>query len=107
MKTLLRAQWDRIAGALLVVAGGVALLLGWVGASGTSQTYEQIPFVVSGGLVGIALVIVGAACWLSADLRDEWRKLHRIETRLEMLADVPHPQPASDAIVETPVRSAP
>jgi hypothetical protein len=106
LKVLLRAYWDRIAGTVLLVAGAVALILGWVGASGTSQTYQQIPLLISGGLAGLALIVVGATVWVSADLRDEWRKLHRIEARLEMLADVPCQAPA-EAVIDGPVRSAP
>ena len=30
---------------------------------------------------------LGALCWLSADLRDEWTKLDRIEDALNRLAD--------------------
>ena len=39
-------------GALLIVAG-------WWGASGTRDLTEQIPYLISGGLLGIALVIAG------------------------------------------------
>jgi hypothetical protein len=67
----------------LTVVGGVLLILGWFGVSGQGLTSEQIPYVVSGGLGGIFLMGVGAALWLSADLRDEWSKLDRIEKVLE------------------------
>jgi hypothetical protein len=32
--------------------------------------------------VGVFLLGLGGVLWLSADLRDEWRKLDRIERRL-------------------------
>jgi hypothetical protein len=38
-----------------------------------------MPYVVSGGLVGIFLLGLGGVMWLSADLRDEWRELARLE----------------------------
>jgi hypothetical protein len=66
----------------LVVAGAAALLVGWVGVSGAVYPAAQIPYVVSGGLLGIFLVGVGGVLWLSADLRDEWRELHRIQEQL-------------------------
>jgi hypothetical protein len=80
--TILRAQWDRVAAIVAVVLGALALLNGWIGVSGTAFAAEQIPFIVSGGLVGIFLLGLAAVLWLSADLRDEWRKLADLEDRL-------------------------
>lgn len=82
LKTWLRAQWDRVMGAGGVVAGLVAILLGYRGVAGTPFPAEQIPYVISGAVIGIALIGIGLTSWLSADLRDEWRKLDRIEQRL-------------------------
>lgn len=78
----IRAQWDRVAAVLAVLGGLLALVLGWFGASGALLPAAQIPYVLSGGLVGIFLCGVGAALWLSADLRDEWRELHKIAAHL-------------------------
>jgi hypothetical protein len=79
---LLRNQWDRAAAVALLAGGGLALLLGWVGVSSTVFTFRQIPFLISGGLVGVCLIVVAAAVWVSADLRDEWRKLDEIQDTL-------------------------
>lgn len=79
----IRVQWDRAAGAGLVVAGAVALLIGWVGVSGAVYPAEQLPFLISGGLGGLFLLGAGATLWLSADLRDEWRHLDAMEERIE------------------------
>ena len=76
---LVRYQWDRTVAAGLVVGGLVAVVVAWILASGTILTFEQIPYLMSGGLIGVCLVAVGATLWLSADLRDEWRKLDRLE----------------------------
>ena len=83
LKTWIRAQWDRAVGALGVVAGLLALLLGYQGVADTPYPAEQIPYVVSGGVLGICLIGIGLTAWLSADLRDEWHKLDRIEQLLE------------------------
>lgn len=83
-----RNQWDRVSAWVLVALGGLALVLGWVGVTGTPYTFEQIPYVISGGLGGIFLLGVGAMLWISADLRDEWRKLDRLlELHEERMAD--------------------
>ena len=82
LKLVVRALWDRISGWALIALGALALLLGWLGVSDTPLPSEQIPFVVSGGLVGIALIGVGATLLISADLRDEWHKLDDIDAAL-------------------------
>ena len=74
-----RDQWDRVGAVVLVVAGAVALLLGWLGISDALLPSEQLPYLLSGGLVGLFLLGLGTTMWLSADLRDEWRKLDRLE----------------------------
>ena len=75
-------QWDRTCAAVAVGVGAVALLLGWYGMSGSSFPAQQLPYIVSGGMFGLFAVGIGATLWLSADLRDEWRKLDRIERLL-------------------------
>ncbi|MGH9000873.1 MAG: hypothetical protein ACRDY7_15945 [Acidimicrobiia bacterium] len=75
----LRNQWDRTAAVVAAVLGAVALLAGWLGASATVYPAQQIPFIISGGLVGVVLMGLGATMWMSADMRDEWRKLDEIQ----------------------------
>lgn len=79
----LRAQWDRACAIGAVIIGLLVLGLGYLGVSGTEYVAEQLPYVISGGLVGLFLIVFGAALWLSADLRDEWRKLDSLDARLE------------------------
>ena len=73
-----RNQWDRVLAWVCVGVGALALILGWVGVTDTPYSFEQIPYVISGGLGGIFLLGVGAMLWVSADLRDEWRKLNEL-----------------------------
>lgn len=77
-----RSQWDRSAAVVAAAGGAVALLLGWLGASDNTNPAGQIPYVISGGLVGIFLVALASTLWVSADLRDEWRKLDQLEQRM-------------------------
>jgi hypothetical protein len=92
-----RNQWDRIGAWLCVIGGAVALLVGYLGVSDTLDTGEQIPYVVSGGMVGLFLLGLGALLWLSADLRDEWRKLDAIDRHLLDTARLPGPAPEGSA----------
>ena len=83
---LVRTQWDRVGAAALVAVGLSALLLGWIGMSGTVLTFQQLPYLLSGGLLGFSVITVGAALWLSADVRDEWRKIDRLEAAIDRVA---------------------
>jgi hypothetical protein len=78
----LRVQWDRAAAAAAVLLGLLCLLLGWIGTSDSLYLAQQVPYLVSGGLLGIFLLGVGAVLWLSADLRDEWRELRALRDLL-------------------------
>src|SRR2546428_1863095 len=83
LKHWLRSNWDR-AGAWLCVAGGaIVLIIGWNGASNTAYPAEQLPYILSAGIGGALLVAFGATLLISADLRDEWQKLDRIEKKLD------------------------
>ena len=83
----LRVTWDRVAAVALIAAGAVALLLGWIGMSDKAFPALQLPYLISGGITGLFVLGLGALCWMSADLRDEWTKLDRIEEALNRLAD--------------------
>jgi hypothetical protein len=78
----LRLQWDRASAWACVVAGAVCLIVGWFGVSGESLPGKQLPYIASNGLGGIFLLGTGAMLWISADLRDEWRKLDSIEAAI-------------------------
>jgi hypothetical protein len=82
VKNVLRTQLDRVLAGACVVLGGIALLFGWIGISGTALSYKQIPYIISGGLLGVILVGIGLTLYLSADLRDEWRKLDDLDQSL-------------------------
>lgn len=92
----IRNQWDRVAAWVCIAAGAIALIVGYFGVSGTLDTGEQIPYVVSGGIVGLFLLGLGAMLWLSADLRDEWRKLDAIERHVAESGSLPPPQPTPE-----------
>jgi hypothetical protein len=82
-----KAQWDRVAAWIAVAFGALLLFIGWLGVSDSVLPAEQLPYIISGGLGGIALVGIGAMLWLSADLRDEWTELHALARQLERADD--------------------
>ena len=74
----IKQQWDRALAVLAAVIGALSLVLGWVGVSGVSLVTQQIPYLISGAVVGLVAFGVASTLWLSADLRDEWAKLDDI-----------------------------
>ncbi|WP_208027034.1 hypothetical protein [Rhabdothermincola sediminis] len=57
-----------IAGMVLPVLGLIAILIGWWGASGTAYPAEQFPYLISGGVLGLGLIIAGAALFVRYSL---------------------------------------
>lgn len=66
-----------LAALALLVIGVVFVILGWYGAANTNILTEQIPYLISGGLLGIALIIVAGFFASSASLERENRELRR------------------------------
>jgi hypothetical protein len=105
-----------LAGSVLVPLGGVLIILGWWGASHSVWVYEQIPYAISGGLLGLALVFGGAFCyfayWLSQivfavrrDAEETRGALERIEALLAAQA-APAPQAAPGRVAAPAGRAA-
>jgi hypothetical protein len=118
LNSLIKSQWDRAGAIALTVIGAIFLLVGWIGVSGSAYLAEQAPYIVSGGIGGVFFLGVGATLWISADLRDEWRKLDRIEAALgdgtlrwaddTLPEDLGSGRPSGDVLYsdEAPVRAA-
>jgi hypothetical protein len=70
------------AGVVLTVAGGATLAGGWAGLDSASLLSDQIPWIVSGGLGGLALLAVGLHLFSSAGLAAERRRLERVEAAI-------------------------
>lgn len=77
MLRYLRVQWDRAGAVIALILAVIVLILGYVGTARTEYIAGQIPYLISGGLAGMMLLTVAAVLWISADLRDEWRMMHR------------------------------
>jgi len=91
-----------------VVAGGLLTLLGWFGVSGEAIVAKQIPYVVSGGIGGVVLAVIGAYFLGTEELRKDGGRLDRLEQMVNELhaallerPDAPPPAPeASSAAPE-------
>jgi peptidoglycan/LPS O-acetylase OafA/YrhL len=91
-----RLLWS---GVVIAIAGFVAIGMGWWGASGTKYVYQEIPYVISGGIFGASLVIVGAALfarysaarllrfWLARLVADQQVQTDRVVDAITALAE--------------------
>ncbi len=57
-------RWYLLAGIISMVVGVVLILGGYIGASGTALVAEQIPYLLSGGALGVGFIIVGGALFV-------------------------------------------
>jgi hypothetical protein len=74
-----------LVGVALIVAGAVAIAVGYWGVSGTLDPGEQLPFIISGGIGGVFLLGAGAAVLFSSELaeaRVQNRELQRLVREL-------------------------
>lgn len=96
----IKFQWDRAAALILFVVGILALVLGYIGTARSAYPAEQLPYMISGGVVGIFLLGTAGVLYLSADMRDEWRKLDSLDLSVREL--VLRTPPLSDAQSSNP-----
>jgi hypothetical protein len=54
-----------VIGSALLPLGIGLILLGWYGAAQTSLDWEQTPYLISGGILGLAIAGVGTAMYFS------------------------------------------
>ncbi len=76
-------KWLETIGMALVVFGFVCILLGWYGSAHSPYLYQEVPYLISGGLLGVALVIGGGVL-----VRCAWSMRQVEEDRRNALAIV-------------------
>lgn len=81
-----------VAGAVLLPLGLIVIVLGWYGAAHTPYEYDQISYLVSGGMLGLGLTFCGGflyfGAWLARIAADNRDTAKRLSDTLLVLADV-------------------
>jgi len=85
-------RWLLVLGGVALALGLVAILLGWYGSAQSTLEFEQTPYVISGGLLGVGLIVLGGftyfSYWLTCLVRENRQTAQRTaahQDRLEAL----------------------
>jgi hypothetical protein len=83
----------------LVGLGFVLIFFGWNGAAGKDYTQGQIPYLISGGVTGLALVLCGLAIVIVQAVR---REALLLASKLDRLAEAlgAPPETSGDLVVD-------
>jgi len=80
-----------LAGSLLMPLGLIAIGLGWYGAAHTPYTFEQVAYLVSGGIGGLALTTLGGflffGSWLARIAHQQRQQTELLAGEIARLAD--------------------
>ena len=79
-----------VVGAVAISLGLLLVVMGYVGASHTIYVFEQVPYLISGGILGGCLVVAGSLAyfghWLARVHADNQRAVGSLERMEEVLA---------------------
>jgi len=68
-----------VVGWVLVAVGALVILLGYVGVANQALVAKQLPYLISGGIGGIAIVAVGTYFLGTEEIRRDSGRLDRLE----------------------------
>ncbi len=87
-----RLVWRWVSGAvrpyvgwILIGLGALVMLIGYFGVSREAIPAKQIPYLVSGGIGGVFLAVIGAYFLATQELRRDSGRLDRLEQMVEEL----------------------
>ncbi len=69
-------------GVLICLLGFGAIFFGWNGAASKNVSMAQFPFLISGGVTGIALVVIGASMLIIQNAREDRARLEAVMERM-------------------------
>jgi len=80
---------------IFIALGLLAIAIGYNGASGYTATAAQFPYLISGGVLGLGLIIVGVGMMISQSARED---SVRVEALLQSLVSSPAITSALDEV---------
>jgi hypothetical protein len=87
-----------VVSAVLLPLGLLIILLGWYGAAHTPYLFEQVPYLISGGILGLGLAVVGGliyfGSWLARTAAQTQAKSDEVAALLREIRDEMRTAPA-------------
>lgn len=81
-------DWRQVLAGGLILAGLMTLGIGWWGISGTTKTYQQLTYLLSGGLFGAAFIAIGGFVLIAYQHHADRLALIELERRIAGEFDV-------------------
>lgn len=80
-----------VVSAVLLPLGLLIILLGWYGAAHTPYLFEQVPYLISGGILGLGLAVVGGlvyfGSWIARTAAEQRSKSDEVAELLREIRD--------------------
>jgi hypothetical protein len=99
----MKLRWNTLGGKLglfFCVAGLAVIWAGWNGAGSYNDIRKQFPYLISGGIAGLALVVIGAALLVIQSQRADRVQLEANLTELRQILERMTGLPASNGAAE-------
>jgi hypothetical protein len=102
-------RWALVGGVVATLVGFACIIGAWWGASGTTVIVEAISYLISGGVLGLGLIIVGAALfvrysstrylryWLVRMIYEQQANADRVQQAIEHMRVVKKPAGSNTA----------
>jgi hypothetical protein len=88
-----------IVSAVVLPLGLAMILLGWYGAAHSSYLFEQVPYLISGGLLGLGLVMAGGllyfGSWIARSAAQQQKQGEEVAELLREIRDGMRTAPAT------------
>ena len=100
----MKGRWNNLGGqlGLLICLGGLIFVwAGWNGAASYNDIRQQFPYLISGGLVGLALVVIGVGLMIIQSQRADRMQLEANLNELRHILDRMTGLPTSNGSAES------
>jgi hypothetical protein len=82
-----RVRLGRVLGMVFVTAGFAIIGLAWNGAASKNLIQSQFPYLLSGGVMGLGLIVLGATLWMLSTIRGERQVLtEKVDEMIRLLS---------------------
>jgi hypothetical protein len=77
--------WRQVGALTFLLLGGILIVTGWIGVSQHNEVWQQMPYFVSGGVGGLALILVGLGLYNAHQHAVDQQGVGELCRRLEAL----------------------